>query len=193
VKPMSRVWAVVVMIGVGAFPFLTSGCAGELTDAQRETREGGLTTGGSGGGGSGGGGSGGSGGGATGGSAGAGGSTGGGAGNPETCMLAMSKQKNCGLVGCHAGANAAAELLMTEDALRQARDLFVDKLNKGRVPGCMPGTHKLIDKAQPEKSLLYTKLTAQFPCGDRMPSGDTVNDAELSCVLAWIKSVAGVP
>jgi hypothetical protein len=192
VKRMSRLWAVVVTIGLGAISFVTSGCAGELTDAQRETREGGLTTGGSGGVGSGGVGSGGTGGGGTGGSGGAGGSTGG-AGNPETCMLAMSKEKNCGLIGCHAGANAAAELLMTDEALRQARDLFVDKPNKGRVPGCMAGAHKLIDKAQPEKSLLYTKLTAQPPCGDRMPSGGTVSDAELSCVLAWIKSVAGVP
>jgi hypothetical protein len=183
---MSRLSAVVVIIGLGASFFITSGCAGELTEAQKERWDGAVGTGGSGG--SGGGGTGG-----TGGSGGSGGSTGGGVGNPETCMLAMSKEKNCGLIGCHAGTNAAAELLMTDEALRQARDLFVDKPNKGRMPGCMAGAHKLIDKAQPEKSLLYTKLTAQPPCGDRMPSGGTVTDAELSCVLAWIKSVAGVP
>jgi hypothetical protein len=184
-----RLSAAVAIIGFGAFSFVMSGCAGELTDAQKEIREGGLGTGGSG---VGTGGSGGSGGG-TGGSGASGGSTGGGVGNPETCMLAMSKEKNCGLVGCHAGTNAAAELLMTDEALRQAKDLFVDKLNKGRMPGCMAGAHKLIDKAQPEKSLLYTKLLAQPPCGDRMPSGGNVTDAQLSCVLAWIKSVAGVP
>src|SRR5688572_24067591 len=165
---MSRFSAAVAIIGFGAFSFVTIGCAGELTDAQKEIREGGLGTGGSGGSGGGG-----SGGGGTGGSGGSGGSAGSGVGNPETCMLAMSKEKNCGLVGCHAGANAAAELLMTDEALRQARELFVDKPNKGRTPGCMAGAHKLIDKAQPEKSLLYTKLLAQPPCGDRMPSGGT--------------------
>jgi hypothetical protein len=189
---MSRLSAVVVMIGLGAFSFVTSGCAGELTDAQKETREGGLGTGGSGGSG----GSGGTGGSGVGGSGGSGGSTGGGAGNPEACVLAMAKDKSCGIVGCHGGTNAAAGLLLTEDALRQAKDNFLDKPNKGNggvMPGCNAGVQKLIDKAQPEKSLLYTKLTPQFPCGLRMPSGGSVSDAELSCVLAWIKSVAGVP
>ena len=107
--------------------------------------------------------------------------------------MAMTKEKNCSIVGCHAGSNPAAQLLLTDDALRQAKDSLIDKPNKGAMPGCGAGMQKLIDKAQPEKSLLYTKLLAQPPCGERMPNGGSVSDAQLSCVLAWIKSVAGGP
>ena len=179
---MSRFSIAVAIIGLGALFVAASGCAGELTDEQKEIREGGVGRGGSGG----------SSGGGTGGS---GGSAGSGVGNPEACMMAMAKDRSCSVLGCHGGTNAAAGLLLTEDALRQAKDNFLDKPNKGYVgtPGCNAGAHKLIDKAQPEKSLLYTKLTAQPPCGVRMPSGGSVSDAELSCTLAWIKSVAGVP
>jgi hypothetical protein len=172
---MSRFSIAVVVIGLGAaFSIVTSGCAGELTDAQRETRDG---AGGSGAGGLGG----------------AGGAGEGGGGSPETCLLAMTKTKNCGLVGCHGGTNPSAQLLLTDDVFRQAKDSLLDKPNKGMMPGCTPSTYKLIDKAQPEKSLLYTKLTAQPPCGERMPNGGSVSDTELSCMLAWVKSVAGVP
>ena len=180
---MSRFSIAVAIIGLGALSIVTMGCAGELTEEQKEIREGGVGRGGSGG----------SSGGGTGGS---GGSAGSGVSNPETCMLAMAKEKSCGISGCHGGTNAAAGLVLTEEALRQAKDNFVDKPNKGYVgtpAGCNAGAHKLIDKAQPEKSLLYTKLTAQPPCGVRMPSGGSVSDSELSCTLAWIKSVAGVP
>jgi hypothetical protein len=186
---MSRFSAVVVIIGLGVSSLVASGCAGELTDAQKETRDGAPGIGGSGG-------SGGGGGGAVGGSGGAGGSggsAGSGMGNPEVCMLAMTKEKNCALVGCHAGNNPAAQLLLTDDTLRQAKTTLLDKPNpgnKGVMPGCAAGVQKLIDKAQPEKSLLYTKLLPQPPCGDRMPSGGAVSDAQLSCVLAWIKSVS---
>ena len=183
---MSRFSAAVAIMGLGALFIVTSGCAGELTDEQKEIREAGVGRGGSGG-------SGGSSGGGTGGSGGSGGSTGGAVGNPETCMLAMAKEKQCGVVGCHGGTTASAGLLLTEDALRQAKDNFLDKANKGAMPGCNAGVQKLIDKAQPDKSLLYTKLLAQPACGVRMPSGGSVSDAQLSCVLAWIKSVAGSP
>ena len=176
---MSRFSAVVAVIGLGALFIAAIGCAGELTEEQKEVREGGVGRGGSGGSG--------------GGAGGSGGSAGSGMGSPEACMLAMTKEKSCGIVGCHAGSNPAAQLLLTDDALRQAKDTLVDKPNKGATPGCGAGVQKLIDKAQPEKSLLYTKLLAQPPCGERMPNGGSVSDAQLSCVLAWIKSAAGSP
>ena len=148
---MSRFSIAVAIIGLGALFIAASGCAGELTEELKEVRDGAVGRGGSGA----------SSGGGTGGS---GGSAGSGGGNPETCMLAMTKEKSCGLVGCHAGSNPAAQLLLTDDALRQAKDSLVDKPNKGNngvMPGCGTGVQKLIDKAQPEKSLLYTKLLAQ--------------------------------
>jgi len=180
---MSKFSTAIVIIGLGSLSIVTSGCAGELTDAQKETREGGLGTGGSGG----------SGGGGAGGGGGSGGSAGSGVGNPEVCMMAMTKEKSCNVVGCHAGNNPAAKLLLTDEALRLAKDNFVDKPNNGNMPGCGAGVQKLIDKAQPEKSLMYTKLLAQPPCGERMPNGGSLSDAQMSCVLAWINSVARSP
>jgi hypothetical protein len=183
---MSRFSVVVLIMGLGALSVVTSGCAGELTDAQKETRDGAPGIGGSGG----------SGGSGAAGSGGSGGSAGSGSVNPEVCMLAVSNAKSCGVVGCHAGSAPGGQLLLTDDAIRQAKANFLDKPNKGNngvMPGCAAGVQKLIDKAQPEKSLLYTKLLAQPPCGGRMPSVGTMSDADMSCVLAWVKSVAASP
>jgi hypothetical protein len=185
---MIRFSIAVLVIGVGALSIVTSGCAGELTDEQKENRDGAVGTGGSAGAGGGSGGKGGT------GSA----PDSGGGGNPEACVLDLigPTKKSCGVVGCHGGANPAAQFLLTEQMIRQPKDSLVDKPNKGNkgaTPGCAEGIAKLIDKAQPEKSLLYTKLTLQSPCGDRMPQGNPLNDAELSCMLNWIRAVAAAP
>jgi hypothetical protein len=183
---MSKFSIAAAIIGLGALSIVTSGCAGELTEEQKERREGGIGTGGSGGGGSGGSG---------GASTGTGGTTG---GNPEACVLALIKpdSKGCAITGCHAGSRPFAGLLLTEEVIRNPKDQLVDKPNKGNggaVPGCQAGVAKLIDLVQPDKSLLYTKLMAQPPCGDRMPGGNPLSDAEMACVLNWIKSVASAP
>src|SRR5688572_24354078 len=137
---MSR-FSIVVIIGLGALSLVTSGCAGELTDEQKEGRRDGGGGSGVGGGGGMGGGTGGATGGGTGGSGGSAGSAGSGTGNPEVCMLAMTKAQNCGIVGCHGGNSPSAKLLLTDDALRQAKDTLVDKTNQGAMPGCTAGTH----------------------------------------------------
>ena len=183
---MSR-FSIVVIMGLGALSLVTSGCAGELTDAQKEGRD---RDGGSGGSvGSGG----------SGGSSGSGGgSAGTTGGSPEVCVLALISplSKACSSLGCHSGSAPAAGLTLTEAVIRAPKDELVDKLNKGNkgvMPGCPAGVGKLIDKAQPEKSLIYTKVTAQSPCGDRMPNGSPLSDAEMACLLNWIKSVASAP
>lgn len=187
---MGRFSIAVFVIQLGlALSILTSGCAGELTEEQKQPRAGASGAAGSGAGGSGVGGAGGSGAGA----GGSGGTAGGGGENPEACFLALSKAKSCAVVGCHGGSSPAAQLVLTDDAIRQAKTSLVDKTNKGAMPGCNAGMFKLIDSARPENSLLYTKLAAMPPCGVRMPSGSSVSDAEMSCVLAWIRSVAGAP
>ena len=175
---LSKVLAVFHLFGAMSI----SSCAGELTDAQKELPDGQSSTGGTGG----------SGGfaGAGGGASGSGGATG---ANPEACMVALVGTKQCALVGCHgAGSMPAAQLVLTESVIRQPKDQLVDKMNKGNhgaASSCPAGSHKLVDTAQPEKSLLYTKLTAQPPCGGRMPGGEPLTEAEMSCVLNWIKSI----
>ena len=45
----------------------------------------------------------------------------------------------------------------------------------------------LADPAAPETSLLYTKLTAQPPCGAQMPLAQLpLTSADIACVRAWI-------
>ena len=48
---------------------------------------------------------------------------------------------------------------------------------------------------EPDQSLLWLKLTQETPdCGERMPIGGVLSDAELACVEQWILGLAsGVP
>jgi uncharacterized membrane protein YgcG len=85
-----------------------------------------------------------------------------------------------------------AGLVLTETVLTQPGPLLVDRPNQGVAGGCEPGMFKLIDSAEPEKSLIYTKLSTP-PCGSKMPVVPPYLTAtELACVLSWIKSIPGV-
>jgi hypothetical protein len=48
---------------------------------------------------------------------------------------------------------------------------------------------RVIDVADPEKSVLYLKVGPTPPFGNRMPIGGVLSEVEQACVLAWIKSV----
>lgn len=105
--------------------------------------------------------------------------------------MALMKSKSCAIVGCHGGSLPAAKLLLTDDVIGKAKEQLLDKSNTGMTPGCSAGAAKLIDKSQPEKSLFYTKLLAQPPCGERMPTtGQYFSATEMACVLDWLKAVA---
>jgi hypothetical protein len=85
-----------------------------------------------------------------------------------------------------------AGLVLTETVLTQPGPLLVDKANMGVAGGCEPGMFKLIDSAEPEKSLIYMKLSTP-PCGSKMPVVPPYLTAtEVACVLSWIKSIPGV-
>jgi hypothetical protein len=50
---------------------------------------------------------------------------------------------------------------------------------------------QLVVPGHPESSLLYQKLSAAPPCGDRMPQGATpLTDAQLEMVRSWIAAGA---
>jgi len=188
---------------------LFAGCAGQLTDAEKELFGRGLdATGGAGGsidtGGAGGAGDTGGTGGATGGTGGTGGATGGtggatggaggtagtGGGALDPCMAPLMTAK-CSLSGCHGGVTLSAGLDLSAATINAPQSL-VDKANKGETNmGCAAGFGKLIDSQRPEQSLIYTKVTSQ-PCGAKMPPSGPLAPAETNCVLNWIKSIPGV-
>lgn len=190
-----------VLISMATVGAIFAGCAGQLTDAEKELLirdiDGGLT-GGAGGAGGGPGPAGGAGGTDPTGTGGAGGSTGGaggaggagGSGMLDPCMAPLMMSK-CSLVGCHGGSIQSAGLDLSPAALAQPQGL-VDKMNKGDpAGGCMASVGKIIDAQRPEQSLLYTKITTPT-CGVAMPPTGKLPPAEAECVLNWIKSVPGV-
>ena len=90
----------------------------------------------------------------------------------ETGVLAQK----CATAGCHAASGAANGLdLASPDVLGRLA-------NKAATGG--PGS--LIVPGDPDKSVLYTKLTATPPFGSRMPLGTNLDDATLACVHDWI-------
>ena len=198
----------IAMLFSGA-AILFAGCAGQLTDAEREllmrdvdsgnaggvggggpVGTGGVGTGGVGTGGTGTGGATGGVGGATGGAGGAtGGAAGSGGGMLDPCMAPLMMSK-CGLSGCHGGAVLSAGLDLSPAVIAAPQPL-VDKLNKGATPGCAANSIKLIDSQRPDQSLIYTKVMTPT-CGEKMPAGTTLAPAETGCILNWIKSIPGV-
>lgn len=198
------------LVAVG---LLCSGCAGQLTDAEKELFardiEAGVNTGGAGGaggatpvGGAGGAVAGGTGGavgtggatsgtgGATGGAGGAsGGAAGAGGGMLDPCMAPLMREK-CAQPGCHGGTIVVAGLDLSAAVIAAPQPLL-DKPNRGETGGCVAGFGKIIDTQRPEQSLLYTKVQAAT-CGSLMPPGVRLTGTETSCVLNWIKSIPGV-
>jgi len=202
---------------IAAALLLLPGCAGTLTDEEKEALvrdiEGGAITGGAGGatpaGGTGGavgtggatGGVGGTGGatGGVGGASGAGGAAGvggaagaggaGGGGMLDPCMAPLVQSK-CAQAGCHGGSVVVAGLDLSAAIIANPAPL-VDKANRGEPGACGAGFGRIIDSQRPDQSLLYTKVTG-MPCGVRMPVGTPLTATESACVLSWIRSIPGV-
>jgi hypothetical protein len=197
---MIRFSTLLISIHAVGAAVLFAGCAGQLTDAEKELFGRGIdATGGAGGaggsidtGGVGGSGDTGGTGGATGGTGGTGtgGAAGTGGGALDPCMAPLMTAK-CSLSGCHGGVTTSAGLDLSTATINAPQSL-VDKANKGEAnQGCAAGFGKLIDSQRPEQSLIYTKVTSQ-PCGAKMPPSGPLAPAETNCILNWIKSIPGV-
>ncbi len=86
----------------------------------------------------------------------------------------------CAIAGCHAA---------TEPA--QGLNLQSPDVASRLVGACaMGGGGMLIDPQTPDKSVLYTKLTASPPFGSRMPFGGALDDGTIACVLAWVSQAS---
>jgi hypothetical protein len=131
-------------------------------------------------------------------------STGSGGSGPavDMCVVNTTALKSCQAAGCHGGMPPlSAGLDLSATAVTTNAKSFKDKLNTGTDPmggGCMPGTFKLVDSANPMNSLIYTKVEAPgdmatHPCGSKMPVIGTFTSADKMCILNWVMSVASLP
>jgi len=86
-------------------------------------------------------------------------------------------QAQCGNAGCH-GTGA------TQEGLDLVSPGLTTRVVGVSGKGC---SGLLANPSQPEVSLLYTKLSAQPPCGAQMPIGRSpLGSADVTCVLKWI-------
>jgi hypothetical protein len=83
---------------------------------------------------------------------------------------------SCGTAGCHDPTTKAEGL-----------DLWSPGV-ASRLVGvpAVEGVGLLIDPSTPSKSVVYAKLTATPPFGARMPTGSSLSDATIQCVLDWV-------
>jgi hypothetical protein len=100
---------------------------------------------------------------------------------PLQCDIPTLFEERCGTSNCHAaGGTLAAALDLTSPGVED------------RVSGA-PGNNcvgVLADPADPESSLLYSKLVATPTCGARMPlGGEPLNEDELDCMRDWISGL----
>jgi hypothetical protein len=88
---------------------------------------------------------------------------------------------SCGAAGCHDATTKAEALDLVSPGVAS------------RLVGvpAVEGAGLLIDPSTPSKSVVYTKLLATPPFGARMPTGGSLDDATIQCVLEWVTTVAG--
>lgn len=86
----------------------------------------------------------------------------------------------CATAGCHNADDAAGSLNLDASGL-EARIVDVDAV------GC---DGKLVDTADPEASVMYTKCLESNDCASRMPlTGTDLNSEELQCLLDYLSTL----
>jgi hypothetical protein len=99
---------------------------------------------------------------------------------PDVCMLL---QERCGTSGCHSGSAPAGQLdLASSGVVMRLSDIAT------HTSAC--SGKKLIDTEDPDKSVLYGKLTDPPACGLRMPVGAPLSDDQIECVRAFVAEPA---
>jgi hypothetical protein len=95
---------------------------------------------------------------------------------PDVCTLL---QEHCGPCGCHSGTAPAGQLDLKSSGI--ATRLADMKAHTSACSGRM-----LIDTKDPDKSIIYGKLTDPPTCGLRMPVGMPLSDDQIECVRAFV-------
>lgn len=89
----------------------------------------------------------------------------------------------CATIGCH-DATAKQGGLDLASADVAARLVGVNATG---------GAGQLIDRSNPDRSVIYSKVTASPPFGARMPTAGPLSDAEIECIHAWAARLAAAP
>jgi hypothetical protein len=94
---------------------------------------------------------------------------------------------------CHAAAIKLGGLdLESPSRAARLKDAPAKHLDSARPDAQCPVGDKLIDSSNVENSWLLKKITGrQGTCGDAMPLGVPLNEAERQCLTAWVRCVAG--
>ena len=99
---------------------------------------------------------------------------------PVACDFRSLMQQKCGNLNCHGAPAQATGLDLTSAGLANRLE---DRTGSSGCPD-----HLLIDKDNPEQSMLYLKVTGT-ECGVRMPLGGMLTKDEEACVLTWIEGL----
>ena len=86
-------------------------------------------------------------------------------------------QAKCGNAGCHGGPSAGSGLDLT------SASLAMRVATRKGAGAC--SSKLLVDKENPEQSVLYRKVSG-IDCGSQMPLGGSLTADEQECVLSWI-------
>jgi outer membrane protein assembly factor BamB len=90
---------------------------------------------------------------------------------------------------CHSSNMTGGSLNVTAGATASAvRTTLISRPASGSE--CASSGLSLVEPGQPDKSLLYLKLTATPPCGSRMPPTGPLTAAEIDRVRTWIANGA---
>ena len=96
------------------------------------------------------------------------------------CDFRGLMQQKCGNLACHGAPAQTTGLDLTSAGLANRLE---DRTGSSGCPD-----HLLIDKENPEKSMLYLKVVGT-ECGVRMPLGGMLTSDEQACILSWIEGL----
>lgn len=88
---------------------------------------------------------------------------------------------SCAKSQCHDAETAAGRLDLSPD--EGLRERLIDVAGSSGCGG------KLVDLANPEQSLLYTKCLPNPECGTQMPQTGSLGEEDIAELLTWIKSL----
>lgn len=88
---------------------------------------------------------------------------------------------SCAKAQCHDAETHAGKLDLSPD--EGLRERLID------VPSSSGCGGKIVDTANPEMSLLYTKCLPNPACGTQMPQTGSLSETDIADLLAWIQSL----
>jgi len=116
--------------------------------------------------------------------------------SPQTlCNIDQVLTKNCGGIGCHGSiAPQAAGLDLQSPGvasrLLDAPASHSDLSSDAEALKCAPG-ELLVDRTNPDNSLILRKVLGTQSCGMKMPLTFGLPSSDLDCLREWVFTLAG--